>query len=268
MKDYLIYTSAGYAANVKQWRSSANGNYDIWITNYTDTKSLHKEYSDYYNERKGSKFHNLKAVFDEQRNLLAKYKAIMVADDDIIISPKSLAALFTLLTENDIWILQPAFSRFGKISHNITRRRLETSLRYTSFIEVTCPIFKTEKLLDFLSAYRPELSLAYGVDWWYLHHLGKDERRRYAISDKYYCINPRDRFKPGGRREIDRLYTEAQRLSMWEDIKREIGIDSFPQQEFSKIEKNLFELMTAYPMYLVEVLFVKARAYYKGKKRG
>jgi len=171
----------------------------------------------------------------------------MAADDDIIISPKSLSALFRLMTENDLWVLQPAFSRFGKITHSITQRRPHSRLRYTNFIEVTCPIFKTDKLLSFLSAYRPELSLVYGVDWWYLHHLGNDERRRYAISDKYYYINPRDRFKPGGDREIDGLYNQAQRLSMWEDIKREIGIDSFPQQEFSVIEKGLSERIASYP---------------------
>lgn len=266
MRDYLIYTSAGAAANVRQWHASKSRNYDIWITNYTDTKSFHKEYADYYNERKGSKFHNLKAIIDEHRDLLGRYKAIMVADDDIIISPKSLSTLFTLLMENDIWVLQPAFSRFGKISHGITRRKLKPSLRYTNFIEVTCPIFRTEKLLDFMSVYRPELSLAYGVDWWFLHHLGKDEQDRYAISDKYYCINPRDYFKPDGRREVDRLYNQAQRLSMWEDIKREIGIDSFEQQEFSRVEKSLPELIAACPMYLAEVLFLKAHTRYSDMK--
>ena len=86
---------------------------NIWITNYTDTSALNKEYCDYYNERKGSKFQNLKAVFEEHRDQLSRYKAIMVADDDILISPKSLSALFNILVDKNIWILQPAFSSFG-----------------------------------------------------------------------------------------------------------------------------------------------------------
>lgn len=267
VRDFLIYTSSGNAANVKQWFSSSDRNYDIWITNYTDTESLHKQYSDYYNESKGSKFQNLKAVFEKHRDLLAAYKAIMVADDDIIISPRSLSGLFNLLSDNDIWILQPAFSRFGKISHGITRRQLNTSLRYTNFIEVTCPIFRTDKLLEFLSVYRPELSLAYGVDWWFIHHLGKDRQDKFAISDTYYCINPRDFFKPGRCREIDSLCNQEQRLSMWEGIKAETGIDSFEQREFSQVRRSMFELIASYPAYLAEVLFSRAHARYTDIKR-
>jgi hypothetical protein len=165
MRDYLIYTSADSAANVKQWYSSTKRIYDIWVTNYTDTTSLNREYSDFYNEHKGSKFQNLKYVFREHRDFLSKYKAIMVADDDIIISPNSLNALFKILEDNDLWMLQPAFSRFGKISHAIPRRNLFSSLRYTNFVEVCCPLFKTDKLFDFLSAHDPEESTDYGLDW-------------------------------------------------------------------------------------------------------
>ena len=52
MRDYLIYTSAGNSANIKQWHEYSKRNYDIWVTSYADTSQLNKEYSDYYNERK------------------------------------------------------------------------------------------------------------------------------------------------------------------------------------------------------------------------
>ena len=255
MRDYLIYTSAGHAANLNQWYSSFKRNYDIWVTNYTDTSSLNKEYSDYYNEHKGSKFQNLKTVCEKHRAHLSNYKAIMVADDDIVISPDSLSALFNTLTDHSLWVLQPAFFRFGKISHSITRRRLTTRLRYTNFVEVTCPIFRTDKLLEFLSVYNPELSTCYGIDWWYLNHLGIDRQDVYAISDEYYCINPRDYFKPGRRREIDSLNSHEQRVSMWRKIRREMGIDSFKHQEYRKIPKNVFELISSVPVFILEIIF-------------
>lgn len=267
MRDYLVYTSAGHAANVKQWCSSTNRNYDIWITNYTDTRSLNKEYSDYYNERQGSKFQNLKAIFEEHRELLSNYKAIMAADDDIVISPDSLSALLKVLTDKDIWILQPAFSRFGKISHNITKRKLTSSLRYTNFVEVTCPIFRTDKLFDFLSVYNTELSTCYGIDWWFLRHLGIDQQDRFAISDKYYCINPRDRFKPGRRREIDSLNSHDQRVSMWRNIQREIGINSFKPQEYRHVTKGIFELISSVPAFTLEILFYECSSLVANMKK-
>lgn len=256
MRDYLIYTSAGHAANVNQWYSSSNRNYDIWVTNYTDTKSLNKEYSDYYNEHKGSKFQNLKNVLEKHRDQMSRYKAVMVADDDIVITPNSLSALFKTLTDNNIWVLQPAFSRYGKVSHSITRRKLTSRIRYTNFVEVTCPIFRTDKLLEFLSVYKPELSTCYGIDWWYLNYLGIDRQDVFAISDKYYCINPRDCFKPGRRREIDSLNSHEQRVAMWQNIKREIGIDSYEQKEYRQIPKGVFELISSLPVYIFEILFI------------
>lgn len=255
MRDYLIYTSAGHAANVRQWYKAANRNYDIWVTNYTITPGLNKDYSDIYNEHKGSKFQNLKVVFEEHRELLSRYKAIMVADDDIIISPDALTALFKTLTENDMWLLQPAFSRFGKVSHVITERRLSSSLRYVNFVEVTCPIFRTDKLFDFLSVYRPEFSTCYGIDWWYLHQLGTEVRDRYAVSDKHYCINPYDLFKAGRRREIDTLNSHEQRVSMWQTIRSEIGIDSFDQREYRKIPRDIVDRLAAFPEFALEMGF-------------
>jgi hypothetical protein len=54
---------------------------------------------------------------------------------------------------------------------------------------------------------------------------------------------------------------------MWENIRRETGIDSFHQQEFEKIENNLLERLASCPTYLAEVLFSKAYAYYRKMKR-
>ena len=261
VRDYLIYTSAGGAAKIKQWHSSANRKYDIWITNYTDTPSLNRGYSDFYNEHKGSKFQNLKAIFQEHRDLLSKYKAIWVADDDIIISPDSLNALFNILENNDLWLLQPAFSRFGKISHPVTKRKLFSSLRYTNFVEVTCPLFKTDKLFDFLSVYDHELSTCFGLDWWFSHHFGINNQNRYAISDKYYCINPYDYFKSTGRREIDLLNSIQDRILMGETIKRKIGINGFEYKEYHKIQKSIIESICSLPIFALEVLFDKAFAF-------
>jgi len=153
LREFLIYTSAGDSANVKQWYKGPNRNYDIWVTSFSDTPNKNAEYADYYNEHRGLKFPNLYNVFLENRSILSSYKAVMVLDDDIIIPPRSISKLFELLIVKDLWLLQPAFSRLGIVSHEITKRRLFYCLRYTNFVEVACPIFRTHKLLEILDIY-------------------------------------------------------------------------------------------------------------------
>lgn len=254
MKEFLLYTSAGLNSNVAQWASSPDRSYDIWITNYSDTPNHLREFADVYNESKGAKFPNLKKIFEEHGSTLSRYKAIMVADDDIIISPKKLNALFRMIEEKDAWIVTPAFSKFGKISHTTTERRLMSKYRYTNFAEVTCPIFRTDMLLSFMQVYDPEIK-GYGVDWWYLNHLGTDVRNKIIISDQHYCINPRDFKKSGGRREIDKVSTVESRTSKWDQKKRELGIDSFPKQIYTIKNRSLIEILLALPSFFAEQIY-------------
>lgn len=255
MREFLIYTSAGHHPNVKQWSSSPDRNYDIWVTNYTGIPDHSRQYADHYNERIGSKFQNLKAITAEHGELLSQYKAIMVADDDIIISPQSLSALFSTLMAKDLFALQPAFSRYGQVSHPITARKLKSDLRYVNFVEVTCPIFRSDILLDFLSVYDPDISTCYGIDWWYMHHMGKDRKDKYAISDRHFCINPEIIDKETRNREINRLNNPSQRIQMWENIKARYSLYDFPQQEFKVINKKWQDVLRSTPGLISELTY-------------
>ena len=255
MRDYLIYTSAGEAANVKHWASSDSRNYDIWITNYSEIPNLNRQYADYYDERKGSKIPNLYDVFMQHEDLLRQYKAVMVADDDITISPQSLSALFRILVDQDLWMLQPAFSRFGKVSHKITQRRLKTSHRYVNFIEITCPMFPIGKLLEFLKVYSTEIPTITGIDYWLPYFFGINQEHRYAISVKFYYINPREQFKRVSSRAIDLVSNAKERKSAVAITLKSLGIRNFNYQEYSSITRPIHEQLIALPKFLLEVAF-------------
>lgn len=227
--------------------------YDIWITNYSDKKNNLREYADYYNESKDAKFLNLKKVLAEHRDQISAYKAIMIADDDIIISPAKLNNLFDMIENYDLWIVTPAFSRLGKITHDTTSRQLLSKYRHTNFAENTCPIFKTDKLLDFMDAYDGSVK-SYGIDWWYLNHLGNENQNRIIISDENYCINPRDFSKKGGMREIDMVASADVRKNLWHKKKEELGISAFEKVIYSSVNRNFLEVMAASPGYFFEKL--------------
>jgi hypothetical protein len=93
-----------------------------------------------------------------------------------------------------------------------------------NFVEVTCPLFRKDKLDAFMAVYDPVL-VGYGVDWWFLETLGSDIEGKVAIVDAITCINPRDRAK-GGKREINVLQDVPTRKRIWNEIRERYKIES------------------------------------------
>jgi len=234
----LVFTSAGDNANLIKW-IKGNRFFDLWVTYYGKYEGRYREFADYYNIRKDGKFPNLHHAYQVWPHIFNQYDAILVMDDDILISTAKINRLFKIRKKYDLWILQPAFEPRGKISHRITRVKPYALLRYTNFVEVTCPLFRQDKLEQFMKTYDPVL-VGRGVDWWFLDVLGNDIKDKIAIIDCVTCINPLDSMK-GGQREIDLLQTTNQRIETWEKIKRKhrIQIEAKGQVQYAFIPKPL-----------------------------
>jgi hypothetical protein len=191
------------------------------VTYYGEQPGRGRDEADYYNERRASKFQNLHFAYQHCRDILDRYDAVMVLDDDIVISGTAISRLFEYRERFDLWALQPAFSPLGKISWPITRVNPRNVLRYTNFVEMTCPLFRKDKLDAFMAVYDPRLT-GWGCDWWFLETMGDDLRGRVAVVDAISCVNPRDARK--GSREIDRLQPAQERKASWEVIRAQYGV--------------------------------------------
>jgi hypothetical protein len=181
---YLVYTSAGDNSNLLYWLKNFNSrqvkrNFDLWITYYGSVKNKYKEVSEFYNMRQGAKFPNLLHVYQEWNDILAHYEAVFVMDDDIVIDCNRINHLFEIRKKYDLWLLQPAFDKIGKISHSITKMNPSCFLRYTNFVENTCPLFRKDKLDGFMEIFDPVLT-GWGIDLWYHYFLG-DHPRKIAV---------------------------------------------------------------------------------------
>ena len=254
----LVFTSAGDQSNVRRWLNGRR-DFDLWVVYYGEVpKRLYRE-ADLYVARAGTKFQNLHYCYSQWRNLFERYEAVLVMDDDIVIGASGISRLFQIRRTLDLWALQPAFRVAGKISWDITRIRTAALLRYTNFIEMTCPLFRRDKLDAFMDVFDPEL-IGYGEDWWFLQTLGAQSRRRVAIADEVPCINPYDRDK-GGAREIDRLSTHEQRKEVWERIKARYGLHEMARrhEEFGRIERSRLEAALAAARFLPEVAYDRAK---------
>lgn len=234
-RPYLVYTSAGDRSNVRRWVRGRRS-FDLWITYYGDRPGALADLADLYNCHKGSKFQNLHDVYQTWPDLLQAYEAVFVMDDDLLIGGDEIARLFELRRELDLWLLQPAFSPWGKMSHPLTRVVRTSRLRFTNFVEMGCPLFRGDRLTAFLRVYDPIL-VGWGIDWWYLDVLGPDLERRVAVIDEVVCLNPRDAAKGG--REIDRLQPTETRKAVWEGVKRthHIRSEERGQTEYARVLK-------------------------------
>ncbi|MDA0346289.1 MAG: hypothetical protein O3C43_03050 [Verrucomicrobia bacterium] len=231
---FLVYTSAGLHSKCHSWVKGAK-HFDLWITSYADEKTGLSELADYYNERKGGKFPNLYHANKTWPEIFKKYDAIFTMDDDLEISAREISFLFRVLFEFDLDILQPAFSQYGKWSHRLTRAKLFSFLRYTNFVEITCPLFRTDKLIEFLSVFDPQL-VGWGIDHWYMQTLIGNSKTKAAVVDAVVVVNTFDEFK--GDREINKLQERSERIATWKRIQETRGVrDVDPMCEWSTVRK-------------------------------
>jgi hypothetical protein len=216
---------------------------------------------DFHLNRKGSKFQNLHYGYQQWPDVLARYEAVMVMDDDIMIDAGGITRLFEIRRELDLWALQPAFRWCGKVSWDITAVHSTAKLRYTNFVEMACPLIRQDKLADFMAVYDPEL-VGYGADWWFLHTLGKDLENHVAIVDEVTCINPYDREK-GGVREIDRLQSHDKRKEVWERMKARYGLNEQGRQhvEFGRIRQSPAATAFSLLRYFPERAYLNAKVF-------
>jgi hypothetical protein len=256
----LVFTSAGDFSNVRLWLEGRHRDFDLWVTYYGDEHHASlRSVPEYFVTREGTKFQNLHYCYSQWPELFAHYEAVMVMDDDIIIGADAITRLFDIRREFDLWALQPAFRVSGKISWDITRVRPTARLRYTNFVEMTCPLFRRDKLDSFMAVYEPEI-IGYGEDWWFLRTLGPDLDRHVAVVDEVPCVNPHDRRK-GGRREIDRVSSHEERKAVWERIKLRHNLDERgrAQAEYGRIEKPRLDALIGMARLIPETTYVGGR---------
>lgn len=254
----LVFTSAGDLSNLHHWLKGRR-DFDLWVVSYGEQNDLHEAQADFYARSRGAKFQNLRKVYQRYADVIAHYDAVMVMDDDVLIDADGLTRLFEIRREHDLWVVQPAFRLTGKVSWDITRVSPTSQLRYTNFIEMTCPLFRRDKLDLLMARFDPQL-IGYGEDWWFLHVLGPDLNNRVAVADEVSCVNPFDRTK-NGQREIDRMSSHEERKAAWERAKLTHGLDEQGRihVEYGRVNNSLLGTAKALVQYIPDWAYFHAR---------
>jgi hypothetical protein len=226
-----VFTSAGDNHNVHSWVSGLkNPKWDLVTAFYGDSDEKYDEIrkiSKMSFRVKGSKFQNLKKIYDRQPALLQQYSFIWISDDDLILDPADIDRLFSYAENYDFWICQPAFSGKGRISHPVTAWAGEqSSVRIVNFVEVTCPLFRKDKLDEFMRVYDGDL-IGWGIDWWFCNYFDANRMRKHAVIDEVVVLNPHEFQRNSGEREILKLQSDAMREARWMDLANNLGLSQY-----------------------------------------
>jgi len=100
----------------------------------------------------------------------ARYRFVLIADDDIRIKPGDISRIFETCERHGLVLAQPALGWKSWVNHPITLRNPFTTIRAVTFVEMMMPVFSAATLGDLIHTFKLTKSGS-GVDWAWAHYL-------------------------------------------------------------------------------------------------
>ena len=154
-RNLVIATSARDGFYNTGWNLT-NRSFDLALINFNpdewqDSPSVRNSAKYYVNDR-GFKHHIYKR-FIENSNILDEYDWIWMPDYDVNIPITEIEKLFVIAQEYNLNICQPCLTHDSYHSFPIVLNDPTKFIRYTNYVEIMCPLFKTEALAKVLGTF-------------------------------------------------------------------------------------------------------------------
>ena len=208
----LIISAVGEHSFHKEWMSGVP-DFDLVLIYYGNNDEI---FADYTKDalisirQKGQKFALTGAFIQNNLAFMEQYEYVWLPDDDISISTDSLNKFFKIAREYDLSICQPSVISSGHaVSHAITSPVKNVKLRFTNFVEVMMPLFKTATLLSLCDDFSLSES-GWGLDASWSHRLN-NPKNKIAIIDEISARHTRpvgsdySRFRIAPQTEFDNI---------------------------------------------------------------
>lgn len=179
-RNLVIATSAdGGFYNTGQFQT--NG-FDLALVNFNpdgwEDFSHVQESAKYYVVDKGFKHHIYKR-FIEKYDILDQYDWIWMPDYDVHLEADDIERLFRIAQDYNLNICQPSLTHDSYHSFPLVLNDPMKFMRYTNYVEIMCPLFKTEALKKVLGTFTMTYS-GWGQDFIWARDLNYE---RFAIVD-------------------------------------------------------------------------------------
>jgi len=234
----FLFSSVGDNTTFDNLWFGQNMNYDVYVIYYGDNLKNFNKYKSkvkFIESRKGSKFQNFNYFYHKYPEIINQYDRFFILDNDIILSVNEINRMFYFSRKYNLDICGPSFSNKGKISHKITRNKVNILLSYTNFVEVNVPLFNKIALENLMNKYDNCL-IEWGVDFFYIYCNGKEKERSYAIIHDVKCINPRERNKKSKNRELNLISNSKNKIRIYLEFCKKNNIKPYFRH---KVYKNI-----------------------------
>lgn len=163
-KKNLIIACVGDNSYHKHWLKGVKRNFDLILIYFGRTQGRYKKDAKYYFHMRGTfKLETIYNIVNKLRDVVEKYDAIGLPDDDCFTNTSSINKAFQLFHKYNLDLAQPSVSG-GYISHLITRQNPNCILRFTNFAEAQFPIFKNQIFFRLLNTFILNRS-GWGIDY-------------------------------------------------------------------------------------------------------
>ncbi len=158
----LVLAAVGDDSLHARWRRGGT-TFDLFLVYYGDGPDRFSGDADYYLRMPGQKWHLVHYALSERPELIDRYDAFWVPDDDLRIAGSDVDALFAVFHEHELQLAQPAVALGRHVSHPICAERPGLLLRRTRFVEIQAPIFSRDALRRLLPSFVASRS-GWGLD--------------------------------------------------------------------------------------------------------
>jgi len=212
MNRFLVIGRVGDRSLHPHWLQGAQPLFDVYLSYFGDEPEKYKDQAQYYEQVKGGKWPVLARIVQENPEIMQKYDAVWMPDDDLLIDAHQINRMFQFFMAFELQLAQPALSEDSYFSHSsLLKPHVQSVLRYVNFIEVMAPIF-SKACLTQLTPTLSQSPSGWGLDNLWPNLLNNPDKTAIAVIDAVTVVHTRP---VGGE-----LYKKNPELSPKRDVEQ------------------------------------------------
>lgn len=156
----LVIVRAGPRSLHTKWVMANVRSFDLLVSAYSEDAP--RAGADLWRFIPGTKVAGYAATLEVYPELASRYQSVALIDDDIECCSEAIDRCFQIGLEYNLDIWQPSLTLDSYFSYAVTLNNDLFKLRYTNFIEMMCPFFRSERLVRMRQLY--SLGFETGID--------------------------------------------------------------------------------------------------------
>ena len=225
---FLVFSSAdGGRSAYRQWISDDDQR-DFDLALYVYNGSIADDRVELIRDQRGYKFPNF---FDlSERYDISSYDAVWIVDDDIELSTADINRLFTIFSDQQLLLAQPAYSADSLTPWDLLYHDPLYRLRYSNFVENGVAMFSAAALAA-CTASMQDLNTGYGAEFLFMHLL-RPNADQVAIIDEVVCRHP------AAESSLDQRVPRKQHQRDAEQLMKQYGFGYFTPKVIGGIRRQ------------------------------